>query len=352
MADRVRLGVIGCGVISQFHLGAATGWPTIEVVAVADLREDVAKKTAETFKVPRVYGPAEALLADSGVDAVVLAMPTGVRTALAIKALAAGKHVLLEKPVALNAGEVRELIARRGDRVVACCSSRHRFLASAGVATDFIATGRLGPLRLARVRAVGAMGKPPASPPPPWRLSRKLNGGGIMANWGCYDLDYILGVMGWRLEPRLALGRTWQVAPQYGSRAAPGSDAETHVTALVQCANGAALTIERGEFLPTQGESAWQIIGDAGALRLNMLPGDNVRVIHDEGVDDQGVVSRVIWEGPESWEVIHQGPVRDFAGAILEKRPPMTGLEQALVVQQITDAIYASSETGYAVPIL
>ncbi|MCE9589635.1 MAG: Gfo/Idh/MocA family oxidoreductase [Planctomycetes bacterium] len=351
MADRVRLGVVGCGVIAQMHLRAAVGWPTIDVVAVADLREDVLKSTAATHKVPRTYSNADALFADREVDAVLLAMPTGVRTALAVKALAAGKHVLLEKPVAMNAGEVRDLINRRGDRVVACCSSRHRFLASAKAATDFVATGKLGAIRVVRVRAVSEMGKPPGSPPPPWRLSRLLNGGGIMANWGCYDLDYVLGVAGWRLKLRLVLGQTWQVAPAFASRAAAGSDAETHVAALVRCAEGATLTIERGEFLPTQGENAWQIIGDAGGLRLNMLPVEGATITYDEGVEAEGVVSRVIWQGSERWDIIHEGPVRDFAAATLERRPPMTGLEQALAIQQITDAIYASSESGAAVPI-
>ena len=59
------------------------------------------------------------------------------------------------------------------------------------------------------------------SPAPAWRLSRALNGGGILANWGCYDLDYLLGVCGWRLQPETALAQSWQVPAIFADTVAP-----------------------------------------------------------------------------------------------------------------------------------
>ena len=69
----------------------------------------------------------------------------------------------------------------------------------------------MGQLRVVRCRALKGAGALPQSPPPPWRLSRAMNGGGILVNWGCYDLNYLLGITGWAIEPRLALARTWGV---------------------------------------------------------------------------------------------------------------------------------------------
>jgi len=74
-------------------------------------------------------------------------------------------------------------------------------------------------------RALKGAAAPPQNPPPPWRLSKAMNGGGILVNWGCYDLDYLLGITGWMIEPRLALARTWGVPETFAAYAAPGSDA-------------------------------------------------------------------------------------------------------------------------------
>ena len=166
------------------------------------MRGAVARDTAQKFNVPATYASAAALLNDPHVAAVVLALPTAGRTELALRALAAGKHVLIEKPVAMNAGEVRQLLAARGQRTVACCQSRLRHTPSAQAATAFIASGALGELRLVRCRANKPAGAAPPAPPPACRLNKALNGGGILVNWGCYDLDYLLGLTGWQLQPR------------------------------------------------------------------------------------------------------------------------------------------------------
>ena len=347
----VALGLIGYGAIGHAHLRSAMESPLIDVVAVADLREEARKEAAKTCEAAKVYEQGVDLIDDSQVEAVVLAMPTCGRTGLALHAFARGKHVLTEKPVAMNADEVKRMVEARGDLVAGCCSSRTRFLQSASVATRFIATGALGDLRVLRVRGISAAGPKPEKTPPAWRLSKALNGGGIMVNWGCYDLDYMLGLAGWSLKPELVLAQTWEVPPQFESHIAPGSDAETHVTALVRCAGGTVITYERGEYMAAQTEDAWEIAGSKGSLHLWMIPEEGKKMIYDSTTTEKGVVSEVLWEGEEEVSIIHREPVRDFAAAILEGRQPKTSLEQALVVQEITDAIYASAERGVAVAV-
>src|SRR5690606_30190176 len=103
---KVRLGVIGCGVIGREHLKVAVRCPDAELVAVADLRVEAAQAAAAEFNVPQVMPSGEELAASDAVDALVLAMPTGVRAPVARVALDAGKHILLEKPPAMNAAEL------------------------------------------------------------------------------------------------------------------------------------------------------------------------------------------------------------------------------------------------------
>ncbi len=113
----VKLGVIGYGVIGSKHIAAAADSDHIDLTAVADLRRDLAEEMVRRFNAPAVYADAHEFLADPAIEAVMLDMPAFLRTPLALEAFAAGKHGLTEKPVAMDAGEVRQLLAAQGDLV-------------------------------------------------------------------------------------------------------------------------------------------------------------------------------------------------------------------------------------------
>jgi len=347
----LKVGVIGCGVMGTRHLQSATDIEGVQPFAAADLIDERLAEAKEKFEVRHAHSSGAELVADQDVEAVVLAFPAAGRAELAIKAFQSGKHVLTEKPVATNAEEVRRMIAARGDRVGAVLSCRQRFSRHAQAAAEFLSTGALGALRLVRMRSVGAAEPQPEEPRPTWRLRKAENGGGILMNWGCYDLDYLLGLTDWALEPQTVLAQAWPVPPQLASHVAPDSDAETHYAALIQCAGGVAITLERGEYMPVQSDHAWQIIGTRGSLTMQMTPGENKQVVFDETTTAEGVTPKVIWEGDEGWGEARNAPLEDFAEAIREGRQPATNLEQALVIQQISDAIYESAETETAVVI-
>ena len=355
--EPVKVGVIGCGVIGSRHLRIASEAPHIELVAAADLIEENRTVAAERFNPPKMYTNDRDLLNDDEVEAVVLAFPTQYRTQVALQAFDSGKHVLLEKPIAMNAAEVEKLIDARGDLVSGCCSSRKRFTPSARLATHLITTGRLGALRTVYCRAIVGTGKQPDTPRPAWRLTKALNGGGILVNWGCYDLDYLLGITGWQLKPHTVFAQTWTVPQVFESHIAPGSDAETHYTALIRCEGDIVLSVERGEFMTMHSHAEWEVIGTKGSLKLNMRDGEPDSAIYNRTTTEGGVESISLSEITptsdlqETPEAQHSRPLSDFAAAIRENRQPSTSLEKALVVQKITDAIYTSADTGNAVEI-
>ena len=349
--EPVKVGVIGCGVIGSRHLGIASEASHIELVAAADLIEENRTNALQRFNPPKMYSNDLDLLNDDEVEAVVLAFPTQYRTEVALRAFERGKHVLIEKPIAMNAAEVEQLIAARGDLISGCCSSRNRFRAAARLATQLITTGGLGELRSVHCRAIRGAGKAPNTPRPVWRLTKALNGGGILVNWGCYDLDYLLGLTGWQLKPQTVFAQTWTVPSVFESHIAPGSDAETHYTALIRCEGGIVLSVERGEFMTMHTHEGWEIIGTEGSLKLTMGDGKPESVIYNRTTTEGGVESISLSEVGEAPESQHSTPLSDFAAGIREHRQPLTSLENALVVQKITDAIYASAETGTAVEI-
>jgi len=349
--EPVKLGVIGCGVIGKRDLQDAAASDTLEVVAAADLRVSC-REWAKEKGVPRVYEDGRDLIEeDPEAEAVLIAFPASTRTAMGLRAFARGKHVLTEKPAALNAREVQTLLAAKGDLVGACLSSRVRMCESARVATELVASGALGPIRRIHVRVFVAGGPESDRVPPPWRESFCMNAGGILTNWSCYDLDYVLGIAGWAFEPKAVLGQWWPCVPQFRGHVAPESDADSFFTAMALGRDGSVLTLERGEFMPAAPEAAWQIIGTKGSLTLGMSNAESRQIIHHDSTTHDGVVSTVVWEGKDPEPSGNRLVIEDFARAIREGQAPATGLEQALTMMKITDAIYASAACGAAVDV-
>jgi len=347
----IKIGVIGCGVIGNHHVSDATKSPLAELIAVADVIEERAKAMAEKYSVPTYYTNEDDMLNDDRIEAVALAMPAGVRIPIAYKALEKGKHIINEKPAASNCAEIEKMISMRGDLVVAGCSPRNAFTGHAEAAGKCVAAGTLRKLRSVRFRAILSASANPSENPPPWRESMKLNGGGILVNWSCYDLDYMMQIVGWQLKPRVLLAKYWRIADKMSAYVAPGSDADSHYSAFITCDDDIVLTMERGEFTSASTDQAWEIIGEEGTLHLPMRPqqGKPNAVILDKFVPGKGIVSEPIWqEGDESPS---DGVLENFVHAVREGKKPKTTLEQALLMQKITDAIYESSRTGQAITI-
>ncbi len=350
--DPVRFGVIGCGVMGARHAAVAAEHDEFELVAVADIKPELVDKVAADTKPKRTYKDADALIADDEIEAVAIALPTGFRTAVALKAFAAGKHVILEKPIAMNAGEVEQLIEAAGDKLVgAVCSSRYWFFGCAQTATKLVADGTLGDLRVVHFRGMIKDGGPKPGPIPAWRVSHKLNGGGFWVNWACYDLNYVMGITGWQLKPKTVLAQTFPVAEHLPDRVAEGSDAEEHAIAFIRCENGTVLQLERGESLSIDVESTWQIIGSKASLRLDMLKGEDNKVYLDRTHADKALTTEVVWEGDHDHANTMIAPLLDFASGIRNGTQVATDLKRGLVMQKITDAIYKSAAEGRAVDI-
>ncbi|MDQ3248849.1 MAG: Gfo/Idh/MocA family oxidoreductase, partial [Chloroflexota bacterium] len=135
MAKKFGIGIVGCGEISASHYRAYQGIAEhCEIVAVSDAVEAAAKRRAQEFGVETVYTDYQAMLADKRVDAVAICTPHYLHAPMTIAAANAGKHVLVEKPMCMNVGEVQEMIhAAKQNNVRLTMSSeqvnpRHRFI--------------------------------------------------------------------------------------------------------------------------------------------------------------------------------------------------------------------------------
>ena len=347
----VGIGVVGCGVIGPAHLRQLVGYAPARLRAVADLLDDRLAAAATAFAPERTYRSGAELIDDPEVDAVILALPAEPRYELALRALRAGKHLLLEKPVARSVEEVDayRALARPG-QLVAAASSRFRFTRSYPALRRALDAPGLRPIRQIVHEGTRPSPERPASPPPAWRLSNRQNGGGIMSNWGCYDLDYLLSL----LEPGDApveVSAAWRGIPDAITRwVAEGSDAETLVTALIRFSSGVTVVLNRGEYLPTAApRNATTILGDAASVSCAISAGSEPFTV--TRYDEAGVATEPFWSEPDDFEVIHRGVTRDFVDAIVTGRDPATGLGRARVVQLITDTIYRSARERRSVAL-
>jgi predicted dehydrogenase len=104
--------------------------------------------------------------------------------------------------------------------------------------------------------------------------------------------------------------------------------------------------------MPAHAQAAWQIVGTRGSLTLGMTSMDGPRIVHDEiSPEKGGVTSTVIFEGRDPDPCDNPCVIQDFAEAIRRQRSPATGLEQALVIARLSDAIYASAHARRAVEL-
>ncbi len=339
------LGIIGCGQISHWHLQAGREDDRATWVAACDVRAEAVAERADEFDIPGRYTRVGDLLADPAVDAVVVATGPEAHVEPTVAAFEAGKHVLVEKPVAITADDVRAMLDAQGELVGACCSSRFRSTDAARAATEMIASGELGPVRRLVCQVLQA---PPDEydGTSPFYLHRPNWGGqGVLADWSCYDLDYLLGLCGWAYEPELVMAETSGVPEHFRAIAEPVNDVEVRVGAQARMTGGVTLHYQRAMFAAveeTRGQ--WRIECENGALDLNMVPGAPQAV-----ATRFGQAPEVLVNDSYEWGEIHQGPVANFIDAIVDGATPMTTLRNALIVQRLTDAIYESARVGQAV---
>ena len=340
MAKTIKVGIIGSGGISSMHIEGYQKCPNVEVIATCDVIAERAKAQAERFNIPQCFTSAGRLLRLKDVDAVSVCTPNIDHKRSTIKALRAGKHVLCEKPMAMNAREARQMIdAARKARRKLMIAYNNRFRADARFLKKTIDGGAIGKPYYARSLSIRRRGVPS------WGVfgQKKLQGGGPLIDIGVHAIDMTWYLMGCP-KPVAVSGRTYQTigntpghVGQFGAWDWKTYDVEDFATALVRFDNGATMMVESG-FCVNVDKNVFgaQVVGDKGGVSTAPL---SVQVeMAGHLVDCTPTDIRKV-EG-------HHAEVAAFVDAVRNNRPvPVPGSE-VLWVQKIIDAIYASSKAN------
>jgi len=345
MSGKIRVGVIGAGLISEkAHLPAWSKLAdVVEIVAVSDLKVERAEAAAAKFGVPRAVSDFRQLLEIDEIDAVSVCTPPVAHSDVTIAALEAGKHVVCEKPMAIDLPSAEAMVAasEKTDKKLAI-QFQSRFHPAAQVLKKMIEDGDLGDIYYANAVYHRRRGIPG------WGTfhSRAHNGGGALIDVGVHALDMALWLSG-HPKPVAVFGSAYSKFGKrtdiYGALPAEKSkefDVDDSAFAMIKFANGATLNLECSWALNIDNERQKVVLaGEQGGAELHPL-----RVFKDSPEMLIDIVPSKL-EDPD-FPALHAMAIEDFARAIQEDRDPLVTVKQALMVSQIVDAVYRSQEDG------
>lgn len=355
-----RVGVIGAGGMLQYHApGFRQGGG--ELVAIADVNKEAAQASADEWNVSQVFGNTGELL-DSDIDAVSIIVPNKFHAPLAIQALEAGKHVFCEKPPALNAGEVEEMIAaaeKSGKVLMFNFNNRARPESQAMM--KHIADGTVGRINSAQAQWIRRTGIPGFGG---WFTTKELSGGGPVIDL-LHMIDLALYFMGYP-EPAHVLGQTFDDFITDKAFKGPwGIPDNAEGKTDVEAAAHGFVTFKSGQVLSLRNSWAEMIEREVVSVVFqgSRAGGKVERLFGSDGLDDTAIDTCELYtqeEGESVNQKIETEPCEDmgriasaanFVETIEGAAAPLNTPQEALKLMQIIDALYQSAETGAPVAL-
>lgn len=346
MSDAIRLGLIGCGGQGGYLSEAAAVSGRARLVACADIDAARAEAFAAQFGYADSFGNAAEMLDEAEVEAVIVATPHDQLQPAALDALRAGKHALVEKPMALSAEDGRSLVeAARNAGVRLMCGYTLRFLPERLEMRRLLEEGAIGEVtHVMSGQLIGAMGG--------W-LADRARGGGPLYYVGSHALDFLLWMAGAPVESVFA-----QI------NRAEGGGVETDASIAIRFEGGAL-----GQLLTSQrmgGRYGWcDVIGTAGRLRAEWER--DALYVESRAIPQYASPTRIAvpqtahhpsypadagarlsgFKYVRSWAA----EFTEFADAIREGREPSVSGEDAVRVLEVIDAAFESERTGAPVAV-
>ncbi len=327
MKDKVRIGVVGAGAISQLaHLPVLSKMRGAELVAVCDNDGPKARALADRFGIPDTFTDIEDLLELDALDAVVIATPNHLHEPHVLSALASKVDVLCERPLALTARGVERILgtASRADRKV-LVGNNHRFRTDVQALDRFMRGGELG--KVTGIRA-GAYHFPRSAEG--WRYRRAESGGGAFFEYGVPLLD--LGL--WLADFPAAVRVTSHMERPRGAGAV-----EEAMLVELNADNGAAVVIDVNAAYVGQEERWWfEVLASRGSARLAPL-----RVVKELNGRPTDVSPTGASERESAFIQSYRAELAHFLAVIRGEAPYEPATHQVLV-HRIVEAIYKSAE--------
>jgi predicted dehydrogenase len=344
MKEIVRVGIIGSQFISCIHADSLKRCPRAEIFAAASPNRQHILEFARKFDIRRTFTDYRDLLACPEIDMVVIGVPNDLHCKVVLDAAAAGKHVVIEKPLCLNLAEA--------DRMIAAC-------AKAKVKLMYAEELCFAPkyVRLKQLLDSGALGSPTLLKQAEkhdgphaahfWDVNR--SGGGVTMDMGCHAIEFFRWILG---RPKVASVYA-QMSTQVHQKKTRGDD---NAILILEFANGVVAMAEESWTKLGGMDDRAEVYGSAGVAYADLLRGNSIHTYslpgYDYAVEKAGSTkgwSFTIYE--EAWNYGFPQEIEHFVECVrLDQQPLVTG-EDGRAVLEIIFAAYESAGTGRKVKL-
>ena len=329
----VRIAIAGCGMVAGVHVAALTEIPDARILGAWSRSAERTQRFSEQHRI-RGYQSYEELLGDPEIDAVIICLPAGHHAEYGVRAAAAGKHVIVEKPIDVSIAKAEVLIGAcrtHGRRVSVIF--QNRFTPAARRVREALDRGMLGRLILGDAY-VKWYRSPEYYTSNAWRGTKAIDGGGVLMTQAIHTIDLLQWMMG-GITRVCGLVRTSTHA----------IESEDLAVAAVEFANGAIGVIEGSTAIVPGVKERVEIHGQKGSL---ILEGGNITAWKVEGCNEADYVDaqRVSYgstSSPAISHVNHRAQLEEIVASIRQNTDSSVSGEEGLKALRIVLGIYESS---------
>jgi predicted dehydrogenase len=347
----LRVGLIGAGANTRSrHIPGLRALPDVEIVAVCNRRPASTAQAAREFGIPRTYDSWEGLVADPDIDAVVIGTWPYLHCPITLAAFQAGKHVLTEARMSMNADEAHEMwtASRRHPGLVAQVVPSPFGLRGHDVVRELLEAGFLGELREVQVVGrTGALADPAA--PLSWRQDDALSGLNVLTLGILHET-----LLRWAPPPVRVMAQAHsfigtRIDPESGARRPVGTPDSVQVLSVLE--NDARAVYQLSGVAPFGQEMGITLLGSEGALHYDLqadrLYGGSRRRGASPGTRAELPEIPISPEKARAWAV-----EADFVASIREGKPVhLTDFETGVVYMEFTEAVARSARSGVSVDL-
>ncbi len=356
-----KVGIIGAGGMLKYH---AEGFRSAgaEIVAIADVNAEAAEKAAKEWSVPTSFGDPTELLAKADCDAISIIVPNKFHAPLAIEGLQAGKHVFCEKPPALNAAEVEQMIAAsQAAEKYLMFNFNNRARPESYAMREQIDAGTVGEIQSSQAKWIRRTGIPGFGG---WFTTKALSGGGPLIDL-LHMVDLAMYFMNYP-EPSAVLGQTFDTFITNKDFKGPWGipDRADGVTDVESAAHG-FVRFKTGQVLFLQVSWAEMVKREEVSVVFQGTKGGGKveRLFEKDGLDDTAIDTCELYLQKDGKSVTQSIDVKDcpdmgrlrsaqnFIATIEGTEQPLNTPQQALSLMRVIDAVYESAGRGTPVTL-
>lgn len=335
----VGVGIVGAGIFGRRHAQAYTGHPDARLLAICDIQRDRAEALAAQFG-GAVYTDVALMLRHPGVDAVSVVTPDQSHREVAVAVARAGKHLLVEKPLATTVEDAQAIIdSARSNGVMLMVDFHNRWNPPFCAARDAIKAGQIGKVKYIYMRLHNAITVPA-------EMLRWSGGSSVVWFLGSHCLD----LLRWLLEAEVE--RVSAVAGS-GVLKEQGIDTDDYVVATLEFSGGQRATLENCWILPQGGPAIKdfksEIIGERGAIYVDTSHNESLVIAHPKGIAYPDLFAAPVVAGRIDGFVMKS--IWHFVECVRDRRDPeVTGVD-GLRVTEAGVAILRSAHEGVPLDI-